>query len=127
MFLNCLRHPNLKETGPIATPDDQSNAEIDRYFRAAVALRGTQFSLSVGEPPRIEIDGDRESMNRPPISASEMNSLLSQILSASQMTELNDTGELLFERSVERHGKEYRFDVQLHVYEKNIVLLANPI
>ena len=118
--------PNPVEAGPIAMLDDHSDAEIDRYFRAAVALRGTQLSMSVDEPPRIEIDGNRKLMNRGPVSESEMNSLLSQILSASQMMELNDTGELLFERSVERNGTEYSFEVQLHVYENNIVLLAHP-
>ena len=39
--------PNPVEAGPIAMLDDHSDAEIDRYFRAAVALRGTQLSMSV--------------------------------------------------------------------------------
>ena len=52
--------------------------------------------------------------------------MLSQILDASQMIELKVTGELLFERSVEYHGTEFSFDIQLHVYENNVIVLAHP-
>ena len=110
----------------MATPDDYSNAEIDRYFRATVALQGTQLLLSIGEPPLVDIHGNRKPMNREPISEAEMESLLSPILSVSRMEELNDTGELIFERSVERNGAEHFFDVQLRVYEGSVMLLAHP-
>ena len=110
----------------MTTPGDHANAEFDRFLRAAVALRATQLSLSVDEPPVIEVDGNRKEMNRGPISESELNSMLSQILDASQMIELKVTGELLFERSVEYHGTEFSFDIQLHVYENNVIVLAHP-
>lgn len=104
--------------------ESHDSQEIDRYFRATVALNSTRLFLTVDEPPQIEIGGTRKSMNREPISSGEMKSLVLSILSAEGVDELNRNGKLRFVRSVEKNGKEFMFDVEVIIESDVIALFA---
>lgn len=106
--------------------ESHSNNKIDMYFRAAIKLVGQRLFLTVDEPPKVEIDGVRRPMNRPPIDVAEMESLVLPILSESEIAQLNRDGNLKFIRWVEIDGNKHMFNVEVSIESRNISLVAVP-
>ena len=53
---------------------------VDKYFRALVKLEGSDLHMKVGRSPLCRVDGTLQALNRDPVTAEEMVTLLLPML-----------------------------------------------
>jgi twitching motility protein PilT len=87
--------------------------EIDKLFRACVALEGSDLHLKVGKPPYIRINGTLRPMNRGPIDDDEMVRLCIPMMDDRNRAIFQRDGGADFAYMLDVDGTMWRFRVNL--------------
>jgi len=91
----------------------QTENEIDRIFRAAVKLSGSDLHLKVGKPPFVRINGQLRALNRGPIDDEEMTRLITPLLNPRTEKDLKENGGADFAYYVQVEEEEWRFRINV--------------
>src|SRR5262249_3246836 len=101
------------ETPPTPSSNQSRELEVDKLFRAAIKLKGSDLHLRVGSPPTVRIKGTLRQLNRGPIDDEEMERLLVPLLNERNRKIYEETGGADFAHSVECDGEQRRFRVNM--------------
>lgn len=85
--------------------------ELDPLLQVLLDRRGSDLHLKVGSPPFVRVDGHLGPVERPPLSAPDLEALAKQVLPPHRANEFGAVGEVDFAHSVPGLG---RFRVNLH-------------
>lgn len=91
----------------------KEDLEIDKYFRALVKLEGSDLHMKVGRPPMVRVRNELRPLNRPPIDAEEMISLLVPMMNERNKKIFYEDGGADFAYTVDVDGVVWRFRVNL--------------
>jgi len=91
----------------------KEDLEVDKYFRALVKLEGSDLHMKVGRPPMIRTRNELRPLNRPPIDAEEMISLLVPMMNERNKKIFYEEGGADFAYTVDVDGIVWRFRVNL--------------
>ena len=86
---------------------------VDKYFRALVKLEGSDLHMKVGRAPLCRVDGTLQALNRDPVTAEEMVTLLLPMLDDRNKEIFREEGGADFAYVVEVDGVEWRFRVNM--------------
>ncbi len=86
---------------------------VDKYFRALVKLEGSDLHMKVGRSPLCRVHGTLQALNRDPITAEEMVTLLLPMLDDRNKQIFQEEGGADFAYVVEVDGVEWRFRVNM--------------
>ena len=86
---------------------------VDKYFRALVKLEGSDLHMKVGRSPLCRVHGTLQALNRDPITAEEMVTLLLPMLDDRNNQIFQEEGGADFAYVVEVDGVEWRFRVNM--------------
>ncbi len=103
------------------------NLEIDKIFRAAVKLEGSDLHMKVGRPPYVRVDGVLRALKRDPIDDAEMEELCFDMLTARNRKIFEDEGGADFAYMVEVDGEMWRFRVNLMLQMGHVGLVARRV
>lgn len=112
------------ETGHL---ERKHNLEIDKIFRAAVKLEGSDLHMKVGRPPYVRVDGVLRTLKRDPIDDAEMEELCFDMLTARNRKVFEDEGGADFAHMVEVDGEMWRFRVNLMLQMGHVGLVARRV
>jgi twitching motility protein PilT len=101
--------------------------EIDRFFRAAIRLKGSDLHLRVESSPIVRVQGKLRSMNRDPVNSEEMDSLCLPLLDDRNRRAFDEVGGADFAYSVECDGQRRRFRVNLMKQMGQTALVARLV
>jgi twitching motility protein PilT len=101
--------------------------EVDKYFRALVKLEGSDLHMKVGRPPMIRTRNELRPLNRPPIDADEMMSLLLPMMNERMKHIFFDEGGADFAYTVDVDGVTWRFRVNMLQQMGKIGLVARRV
>jgi len=101
--------------------------EVDKLFRAAVKLEGSDLHLKVTQPPIVRIKGSIRPLNRGPIDNEEMVQLLLPLLDERRRRIFDETGGVDFAHTVEVDGETWRFRVNLLTQMGHLGLVARRV
>jgi twitching motility protein PilT len=101
--------------------------EVDKMFRALVKLEGSDLHLKVGQPPMVRVGGELKALNRPPVEAEEMVSLLLPMMDERNLLIFEQDGGADFSYTCEVEGVNWRFRVNMLKSLGNIGLVARRI
>lgn len=101
--------------------------EVDKMFRAAVKLEGSDLHLRVGSPPMVRTKGELRALNRGPIDAEEMVRLLVPMMDERSRRIFRETGGADFAYRCTVDGAAWRFRVNVLTQLGNIGLVARRI
>lgn len=101
--------------------------EVDRLFRAAVKLEGSDLHLRVGSPPMVRTKGELRSLSRGPIDSEEMVRLLVPLMDARSRRIFRETGGADFSYACQVDGASWRFRVNVLTQLGHIGLVARRI
>ena len=101
--------------------------EVDKIFRALVKLEGSDLHLKVDRPPMVRVRGELKPLNRPPIDAEEMISLLWPMMNAKQRKIFEEEGGADFSHTCDVDGTRWRFRINMLQQLGSIGLVARRI
>jgi twitching motility protein PilT len=101
--------------------------EVDKMFRAAVKLEGSDLHLKVGQPPLVRIKGSLRPLNRDPISDEEMLRLLVPMLNDRTRRIYQEDGGVDFAHNVVVDDEPWRFRVNLFTQMGHMGLVARRV
>ncbi|MCE9544687.1 MAG: Flp pilus assembly complex ATPase component TadA, partial [Planctomycetia bacterium] len=101
--------------------------EVDKLFRAAVRLVGSDLHLKVGRPPLVRINGVLRPLKRAPIGDEEMEQLCLPMLSPRHRDILEDEGGADFAHLLDVDGSPWRFRVNLFRQMGHLGLVARRV
>ena len=112
--------------------DEMSDAgppgqEVDKLFRAAVKLMGSDLHLKVGRPPLVRVNGVLRPLKRGPIDDDEMERMCDSLLVPRNRQLLDDEGGADFAYLMEVDGKSWRFRVNLFKQMGHLGLVARRV
>ena len=112
--------------------DEMSDAgppgpEVDKLFRAAVRLMGSDLHLKVGRPPLVRVNGVLRPLKREPIDDEEMERLCDSLLVPRNRQMLDDEGGADFAHLMDVDGKSWRFRVNLFKQMGHLGLVARRV
>ncbi|MCE9554059.1 MAG: PilT/PilU family type 4a pilus ATPase [Planctomycetes bacterium] len=112
--------------------DEMSDAgppgpEVDKLFRAAVRLMGSDLHLKVGRPPLVRVNGVLRPLKRGPIDDDEMERMCDSLLVPRNRKLLDDEGGADFAHLMEVDGKSWRFRVNLFKQMGHLGLVARRV
>ena len=93
--------------------DPPTSPDIDRLFRAAIRLKGSDLHLRADACPIVRIRGSLRSLNYPSLSDDDMTRLCLPLLDERTERIFTESGGADFAYSVECDGKRRRFRVNL--------------
>jgi twitching motility protein PilT len=105
----------------------KSDLEIDKIFRAAVKLDGSDLHMKVGRPPYVRVDGVLRALKRDPIGDKEMESLCFEMLTERNRRIFDDEGGADFAHMVDVDGEMWRFRVNLLLQMSHVGLVARRV
>ena len=79
--------------------------EIDKFFRAAVKLEGSDLHLKVGRPPYVRVDGSLRALKSDPIEDDEMEDLCFAMLTERTRRIFDDEGGADFAHMLDVDGE----------------------
>lgn len=100
---------------------------VDKLFRALVKIEGSDLHLKVGKAPMIREGGILKPLNRGPIDAEEMLSLLLPMMDERNRRIFDDEGGADFSYTVDVDGVTWRFRVNMLQQMGNIGLVARRV
>jgi twitching motility protein PilT len=106
---------------------EQRELEIEKLFRAAIRLKGSDLHLRVDCQPAVRIRGTLRSLNRPAITAREMEQLCMPLLDERNRRIFEEIGGADFAYTVECDGQKRRFRVNLLRQLGHIALVARLV
>ncbi len=122
---------------PVAAPDEADFAKrfarkreeipVNKLFRALVKIEGSDLHLKVGKPPLIRERGELKALNRGPIDAEEMLSLLLPMMDDRNRRIFDEEGGADFSYTVDVDGSTWRFRVNMLQQMGNIGLVARRV
>ncbi|HUG67911.1 MAG TPA: PilT/PilU family type 4a pilus ATPase [Pirellulaceae bacterium] len=132
---------HAKKTDPVesgaAAPDAEDFAKrftrkreeiaVNKLFRALVKIEGSDLHLKVGKPPLIRERGELKALNRGPIDAEEMLSLLLPMMDDRNRRIFDEEGGADFSYTVDVDGVTWRFRVNMLQQMGNIGLVARRV
>jgi len=101
--------------------------EVDKLFRAAVRLLGSDLHLKVGRPPLVRVNGVLRPLKRGPIDDDEMERLCEPMLSPRHRKMMEDEGGTDFAHRLEVDGHPWRFRVNLFHQMGHLGLVARRV
>ena len=101
--------------------------EIDKIFRAAVKLEGSDLHLKVDRPPYVRVDGTLRPLKRDPIGDAEMEELCFAMLTARTRAIFDDEGGADFAHMLDVDGVTWRFRVNLLTQMGHVGLVARRV
>jgi len=104
-----------------------SGPEVDKLFRAAVRLLGSDLHLKVGRPPLVRVNGVLRPLKRGPIDDDEMERLCEPLLSPRHRKIMEDEGGADFAHRLEVDGLPWRFRVNLFRQMGHLGLVARRV
>jgi twitching motility protein PilT len=109
-------------TGQPGDAHDQTGHEplVNRYLRAAVKTKANDLHLKVGQPPRLRLMGSLKSTTAEPLTAQQMEDLVSEILNPDQKERFLKHGTLDFAYD---YDSESRFRMNIF-RQRGLVSLA---
>ncbi|MEK6247816.1 MAG: PilT/PilU family type 4a pilus ATPase [Planctomycetales bacterium] len=108
--------------------NEQSNElGIDKFFRAAVKLGGSDLHLKVGQPPYVRVDGYLRPLKRDPIQSQEMRDFCMPLLTERAKIIFEDEGGADFAHLMEIDGEKWRFRVNLLMQMGHIGMVARRV
>ncbi|MDA1049986.1 MAG: PilT/PilU family type 4a pilus ATPase [Planctomycetota bacterium] len=122
---------------PVLAPDEADFAKrfnrkkeeipVNKLFRALVKIEGSDLHLKVGKPPLIRERGELKPLNRGPIDAEEMLSLLLPMMTDRTRKIFDEEGGADFSYTVDVDGSTWRFRVNMLQQMGNIGLVARRV
>jgi twitching motility protein PilT len=106
---------------------DREPLEVDKMFRAAVKLEGSDLHLKVGQPPMVRIKGALRPLNRDPIDDEEMLRLLVVMLNHRTREIFERDGGVDFAHVVMVEDVSWRFRVNLFTQMGHMGLVARRV
>jgi twitching motility protein PilT len=106
---------------------EQRELEIDKLFRAAIRLKGSDLHLRVDGQPAVRLRGSLRSLNRAPLTDREMEQLCLPLLDERNQRIFEETGGADFAYTVECDGQRRRFRVNLLRQLGHIGLVARLV
>lgn len=100
---------------------------VNKLFRALVKIEGSDLHLKVGKAPLIRERGELKALNRGPIDAEEMLSLLLPMMDDRTRRIFDDEGGADFSYTVDVDGVTWRFRVNMLQQMGNIGLVARRV
>ena len=91
-------------------PAEPSEREIDKLFRAAIRLKGSDLHLRVDGQPAVRLRGSLRALNRGPISDEEMERLCFPLLDNRNRRIFEETGGADFAESVAIRGEHSHYE-----------------
>ncbi|MBX9788229.1 MAG: PilT/PilU family type 4a pilus ATPase [Pirellulales bacterium] len=101
--------------------------EIDKLFRSAVKLKGSDLHLKVGKPPYMRINGTLRPLNREPISDEEMVRLIFPLMDDRNRRIFEENGGADFAHVVDVDGTSWRFRVNVLQQLGHVGLVARRV
>ena len=101
--------------------------EIDKLFRSAVKLKGSDLHLKVGKPPYMRINGSLRPLNREPISDDEMVRLIFPLMDERNRRIFEENGGADFAHVVDVDGTSWRFRVNVLQQLGHVGLVARRV
>jgi twitching motility protein PilT len=105
----------------------QQEFEIDKLFRSAVKLKGSDLHLKVGKPPYMRINGSLRPLNREPISDDEMVRLIFPLMDERNRRIFEENGGADFAHVVDVDGTSWRFRVNVLQQLGHVGLVARRV
>jgi len=105
----------------------QQEFEIDKLFRSAVKLKGSDLHLKVGKPPYMRINGSLRPLNREPISDDEMVRLIFPLMDERNRRIFEENGGADFAHVVDVDGTRWRFRVNVLQQLGHVGLVARRV
>jgi twitching motility protein PilT len=105
----------------------QQEFEIDKLFRSAVKLKGSDLHLKVGKPPYMRINGTLRPLNRDPISDEEMVRLIFPLMDDRNRRIFEENGGADFAHVVDVDGTNWRFRVNVLQQLGHVGLVARRV
>jgi twitching motility protein PilT len=106
---------------------EKQELEIDKIFRAAVKLGGSDLHLKVDKPPYVRVDGVLRPLKRDPIGDEEMQELCFAMLTERNRRIFNEDGGADFAHTLELDGVTWRFRVNLLMQMGHVGLVARRV
>jgi twitching motility protein PilT len=106
---------------------EQRELEIDKLFRAAIRLKGSDLHLRADCQPAVRLRGTLRSLNRAPLTDREMEQLCLPLLDERNRRIFEETGGADFAYTVECEGQRRRFRVNLLRQLGHIGLVARLV
>ncbi|QDU93949.1 type IV pilus twitching motility protein PilT [Lignipirellula cremea] len=100
---------------------------VDKLFRALVKIEGSDLHLKVGRPPLVRVKGDLKPLNRGPIEAEEMVSLLWPMMDERNRRIFDEEGGADFSHTCEVDGVTWRFRVNMLQQMGSMGLVARRV
>jgi twitching motility protein PilT len=113
----------IEEKGSAASP----SAEIDRLFRAAIKLDGSDLHLKYGRPPYVRVDGVLRALGRPALGDEELQQLCNSLLSDAQKGALANVGGVDLAYTVRVEEVDWRFRVNVFRQTGHVGLVARKV
>ena len=101
--------------------------EVDKLFRAAVKLMGSDLHLKVGRPPMVRVNGVLRPLKRGPIDDGEMERLCEPLLGPRSRKFMEEEGGADFAHLLDVDGKSWRFRVNLFKQMGHLGLVARRV
>ena len=111
----------------MATTEQSKDLEIDKFFRAAVKLKGSDLHLKVGKPPYVRVDGTLRALKRDAIGDDEMEELCFAMLTERTRAIFEDEGGADFAHTLDVDGEIWRFRVNLLTQMGHVGLVARRV
>jgi twitching motility protein PilT len=101
--------------------------EVDKLFRAAVRLVGSDLHLKVGRPPLVRVNSVLRPLKRGPIEDEEMERLIDSLLTPRSRKYLEEEGGADFAHLLEVDGQPWRFRVNIFRQMGHLGLVARRV
>ncbi|MBX7074362.1 MAG: PilT/PilU family type 4a pilus ATPase [Pirellulales bacterium] len=128
------RHTSHLDTQDFSLDDEMARyggqkreLEIDKLFRTAVKLKGSDLHLKVGKAPYLRVNGSLRPLNREPIDDQEMVRLCFPMMDARNRKIFEESGGADFAHVVEVDGENWRFRVNLLQQMGHVGLVARRV
>lgn len=107
--------------------DDVTGLSIDKLFRAAVKLEGSDLHLKVGNPPYVRVGGTLRPLKHDPISDQEMRDLCFPLLDERSQNIYQEDGGADFAHMLDVDGVQWRFRVNLLTQMGHVGMVARRV
>ena len=109
----------------MTTITDQSPKRIDAYLTEALARSSSDLHFISGDPPRVRIHGDLQTMNNNPLSIDEVSTALYEIMSGTMQRDFESNDAVDFAYSIPGVSR-FRVNVMRHLNGIGAVFRAIP-
>ena len=100
-------------------------AKIDLFLKEMLDLNGSDLHLIVGLPPKIRVHGNLRALDEPPVTAADMDAILSEICPPVRWEEFCEVSDLDFAYEIEGLAR-FRCNYLVNHYGKAAVLRQIP-